>query len=78
VEGDPALGREAKKVFDQIGFQNIQLITSTFEDYLQNEQLKSEPIDLLFLDGNHQSTALLHYYHALKKRFSKNTIIVGG
>jgi len=76
IEGDPGLASRAKKMFEELGLENIQIIQSTFERYIASASGKIPPIDLLFLDGNHQSKALLAYYHALKHLFTPTTIII--
>jgi predicted O-methyltransferase YrrM len=52
------------------------LANERFDFFLENEKTLPDSIDLLFLDGHHQSTALLRYYAVLKKRFSQKTIVV--
>ena len=76
VEGDPALASRSKKVFETLGLRNIQIITDTFESYISKEPKDISSIDILFLDGNHQSKALLEYYHALKHLYQPETVIV--
>jgi len=76
IEGDPELGRLANNTFAKLGMQDIQLIVSTFENYLDIHRDDNSTIDMLFLDGNHRSEALLFYYNQLKKRFSPNTIVI--
>ena len=76
IEGDPALALKAKKMFEELHLENIQIIDSTFEDYILSAPGMLTSIDMLFLDGNHQSSALLKYYQGLKKFFTPNTIII--
>jgi predicted O-methyltransferase YrrM len=51
-------------------------VVSTFEDFLASPGNHDRKIDLLFLDGNHHSKALLQYYEKLKSNFSANTIVL--
>jgi len=76
IEGDPELGRLASFTFTDLGMNEIQLIISTFENYLDVHRDDTSSIDMLFLDGNHRSEALLFYYDQLKNRFSSNTIVM--
>jgi len=76
VEGDPELAKRSKKVFKELGLTNTQIVEATFEAFLSTEINTISSIDLLFLDGNHQSRALLSYYHALKHLFTPDTIII--
>ena len=75
VEGDPALAKLALQTFEQVGLTNIQLIESTFEDYLEHKQDNSR-LDIVFLDGNHLSSAIIHYYEKLKTRFTPRTMVI--
>lgn len=76
IEGDPALAMRASNMFKELGLENIQIIQSTFEKYILSQTGIVNSIDLLFLDGNHQSEALLRYYHALKHLYKEQTIII--
>jgi predicted O-methyltransferase YrrM len=76
IEGDPEVAKLAISTFTQLRLTGIQLIVSTFESYLESTASDESKIDILFLDGNHRSAALLHYYEKLKSRFSENTILL--
>jgi predicted O-methyltransferase YrrM len=76
VEGDPEISKLAKITFEKLGLNTIQLVTARFDDFLKNEITNTTKIDLLFLDGHHQSAALLRYYDALKNRFTPGTIVI--
>ena len=76
IDGDPSLVIIATKMFEDLGLQNIQIIQSTFEDYISSEPGTLNSVDLLFLDGNHQAQALLKYYHGLNHLFTSNTIVI--
>lgn len=75
VEGDPQLAKLATHTFDDLGMNQIELIVSTFEDFFENK-LDDTKIDVVFLDGNHQSSALIEYYNKLKTRFTLRTIVI--
>jgi len=75
VEGDPELAKLAAQTFEDLSMTNIQVVVSTFEDFLKNNPDDSK-IDIVFLDGNHQSGALIHYYEKLKTSFTPRTIVI--
>lgn len=75
VEGDPELAKLAAHTFDDLGMDQIKLIVSTFEDFFENNQDDTKP-DVVFLDGNHQSSALIEYYKKLKTSFTLRTIVI--
>jgi predicted O-methyltransferase YrrM len=76
VEGDPELTKLAKSTFSALGMTSIEVVASTFESFLSTPEPAATKIDILFLDGNHRSAALLFYYEKLKNRFSANTIVI--
>ena len=76
VEGDPALSKRANEIFNDLEIGNIQMVNSTFEDYLRDGLKEIESIDFLFLDGNHKSGPLISYYLSLKPKFNTNTIVM--
>lgn len=76
VEGDPEIGRLAMKTFETLDAKNIQLTISSFDHFLKKISNDPASFDLIFIDGHHQSKALLYYYSELKKRISGNTIII--
>ena len=75
VEGDPALVIRSRKVFETLALINIQILEGTFESFISTTN-DLTPVDILFLDGNHQSKALLEYYHSLKHLYKPETVIV--
>jgi len=76
VEGDPEIAKLARTTFVELDMTGIQLVVSTFEEFLASPDHHDRKIDLLFLDGNHNSSALLDYYEKLKSNFSANTIVL--
>lgn len=76
IEGDPSLANVAKKVFEELRMQNINLVNKKFEDFLQQNIHQHDPIDFLFIDGNHRKENLLSYYFALKPLFHYKTIVI--
>ena len=76
VEGDPGLVEKAIEVFSELETGNIQIVNSTFEDYLHDGLQEITSIDFLFLDGNHKSGPLISYYQALRPKFNSSTIVM--
>ena len=76
IEGDPAIAAEAMATFHSVGLRKIQLINSSFDQYLQSPLSVSTPVDLLFLDGHHISSALIDYYERIKHNFTSETVVV--
>lgn len=76
VEGDPALVSIAQKTFEDFNLTNIKLFNQPFEEFIEKELPKIKTIDFVFLDGNHNSSALLFYFDSLKPFFHNNTIVM--
>ena len=76
IEGDPAVTAMAAETFHSLGLNEIQLVNSTFDQYLLSHPSVSTPIDILFLDGHHISSALIEYFIKLKPRFTSETVVV--
>ena len=74
VEGDPNVARIARQTFEKLELANIELHSLLFRTYL--EDVDEMTPDLIFLDGHHESKALVEYYDILEKRIRPETIIV--
>ena len=65
----------AKKTMEQHQISNhIQLINSTFNDYLEEKDL--EKFDLVFIDGHHDGKCLIDYLKKLEKHTHNDTIFI--
>jgi predicted O-methyltransferase YrrM len=65
----------AKKTIEQYQISNhIQLINSTFNDYLEEKNL--EKFDLVFIDGHHDGKCLIEYVKKLEKHTHNDTIFI--
>jgi len=74
LEGCPETSKTAQKEFDQFGLTNIHPIVTEFENYLQSQNLKSEILNLIYIDGNHQKAATLHYFDLLLPTVANNSV----
>ncbi len=74
VEGCPATAAVARRFFTQFGFQNIDLHTMVFDDFLTSEI--SAEIDMVFIDGNHSKEATLHYFEQLLPHCHNDTVLI--
>ena len=76
VEGCPNTAKIAQVNFDKIGFSNIELINEKFDDFLPNYLSKTEKLDFVFFDGNHQKEATLNYFEQCVKKVHSETVFV--
>lgn len=61
IEGNPPLAEKARRHFGELGLENIEVITGSFEEQLPAVLKKMNRVDLLFIDGDHREAALLQY-----------------
>jgi len=76
VEGCPNTSKVAQINFDKIGFENINLITANFDQFLPQYLAKTETLDFVFFDGNHQKEATLNYFNWCVDKAHGQTIFV--
>ena len=65
---------EALKNISFLDLNNIQLINSTFLEYIS--KLSTESFDLIFIDGHHDGVALLNYMNELQSYSHNDTIFI--
>lgn len=76
IEGCPNTTKVARINFDKIGFNHIELINDTFDHYLPNHLAKTNSLDFVFFDGNHQQKATLDYFNLCVEKVHNETIFV--
>ena len=75
-EGCPETAQLAKKNFEQMGLQNIDITIGDFEHTLKEKLAQIENIDLAFIDGNHQKKPTINYFEEILKYTNNNTIFI--
>jgi predicted O-methyltransferase YrrM len=75
VEGDPALAAVARDVWQALHL-NIHGVNSTFESFFATSLFHDAKYDLVFIDGNHRSTAVKSYMEILLPHIHPDSIIV--
>lgn len=66
--------KQALKNISFLKLENVQLINSTFSEYIS--KLSNESFDLIFIDGHHDGNALLTYLKELKDYSHNDTIFI--
>lgn len=76
LEGCPSTMNQCQLQFQKSNFKtdNIEFITTKFEDYLVYCQLKTENYQLIYFDGNHSKKATLEYFELLLKTITNETL----
>lgn len=74
VEGCPETYSKALKTFKFMKSEGLSVVNCSFDEFLQSYE--GESFDLVFVDGHHEGSALLHYLFELKSFTHNDTIFV--
>lgn len=74
LEGCSKTQGVAKFQLENSKFQNIEFITTKFEDYLTTHNLKPRTYNLIYFDGNHSKKATLEYFELLLPTITNETV----
>jgi len=74
LEGCAETSKVAQQQFKKFGLTNIDPIITKFTDYLNSPNLKSEIINLIYIDGNHQKEATLQYFDLLLPTITNDSV----
>ncbi len=76
IEGSKVLTNKAIENFAQVKFNNITAINSSFDDILPTILGEQGGFDLIYIDGNHKKTSVLHYFNTCLLYRKPNSIII--
>lgn len=77
IEGSEAIANVARQTFEHLKINNITQLVGNF-----NEKLavflaqQTEPVDLVFIDGNHKKKPTLEYFEATLQKLHNNSLII--
>lgn len=74
LEGCPETSKAAQSEFQKFGLTNIDPFVTEFTNYLESPNLKSETLNLIYIDGNHQKAATLHYFDLLSPTVTNDSV----
>lgn len=75
IEGAPAVAEQAQQHFNQLGIQNIVQVVGNFDVVLpQILEKRTQPFDLVYLDGNHRYEATKQYFSWLLPHMQQDKI----
>ncbi|HNR86242.1 MAG TPA: class I SAM-dependent methyltransferase [Taishania sp.] len=74
VEACPQTAQVAQQNFEQLQLKNINLVNTTFQDFLDNTTLL--PYDVIFIDGHHDGVALSNYVDMLFPYMKDDTFVI--
>lgn len=76
MEEATAIAAVAKENFQKLGIKNIRLIEGNFDRTL-SVWLETKPrVDFVLIDGNHQYTSTLNYFHRLLDHTHEYSILI--
>lgn len=75
-EGAKLVAAVARKYFDKLQLQNIDLIEGNFDITLQTTLQRVKTIDFAFVDGNHRREPTLHYFTQLLEKKTERSIFI--
>lgn len=74
VEGSGAIHQRTASHLDKAGVQNVELINSTFHEFLDQPDLPD--FDLIFIDGHHQGEATIAYWQKCLELANEETLFI--
>lgn len=76
LEGVPVIARIAKAHFEMMHLAQIRIVEGLFDDTLPDVLRQIERLDYVFIDGNHQKSAVLTYFELCLTKSHPKTVIV--
>ena len=77
IEGSETIANVAKQTFEHLKINNITQLIGNFNEELPKFLMQqSEPLDLVFIDGNHQKEATLNYFEACLPKLHNDALVI--
>ena len=76
LEGCPETAAIATEVFQKAGLKEIHQVIGNFDETLQGMIAKLDKLDFVFVDGNHQKEATLHYFGWCLPKVHDDTLLI--
>jgi predicted O-methyltransferase YrrM len=76
LEGCPNTLNQCQLQFQKFNFDNVEFVKTEFSNYLTSENLKSNIINLIYLDGNHSKKATLEYFELLLPTITNDSVFI--
>lgn len=76
IEGSSEIASIAQENFNNLGLTNIRLKVGNINEILISELDKMERLDMIFIDANHKSNAVLSYFETCLPKVHKDTVLV--
>ena len=76
MEGNLAIAREARKVFENVGLEKIKLVEGNIDHTLSEALAHFNKLDFVFIDANHKKEPCLRYFSEIMPKCGNETVIV--
>lgn len=76
MEGSGEVAKVARKNFDAVALNNIELVEGNFDRQLASVINRLVAVDFAFIDGNHRQEATISYFEQLLPKLQKKSILV--
>lgn len=76
LEGCPQIASIAVRNFNLLKIENIKVVVGDIDKTLSNVLNEFEQLDLVFMDANHKSQAVLNYFDQIVSKVHSNSVIV--
>jgi predicted O-methyltransferase YrrM len=76
LEGCPELSRIARNSMNNLGLENVEVVTGRFEKTLDPALGNLGAVDLVYFDGNHRRDAVLAYFNQCLPFIRNKTVFV--
>jgi len=76
LEGCPQTAKIAEQNFSKLDVKNINLTLGDFQNTLKKTLQKIHPLDLAFIDGNHQEKATTYYFEECLNYSNNDTVFI--
>ena len=76
IEGCPQTAAVARKNFQELGLNNIELQVGNFDLLLPDLFAKQEKLDFVYIDGNHRKDATLNYFKWCLPKVGEHTVLI--
>jgi predicted O-methyltransferase YrrM len=75
-EGSKAIAKYARRNFEALKLQQVQLVEGNFDDTLQTVLSQLPQVDLAFIDGNHRREPTLRYFDEILNKTHAASVVI--
>lgn len=76
IEGCPQTASIAAEGFNELGLKNVELLIGNFDNVLPEVLKTINPLDFVYVDGNHRKDATLNYFQWCLANKNDDTILI--